>query len=1100
MRGNQDSHILDWDLITKGQSNTTKACSSMDAGRADNKGIVFEDLIEKLLVAMFPRETWRRTIKSHDGKRDFVYPQNEHLPDQKWAECKNYNSNVSINVIAPTLIMGAIEKIGTILFFSYSPLNENAIEGILRYSKFTGKDVKIFDGNLLESLICKHHSFPGISEFFPKTDFKKDHETLKDKPLRIIKTLRNPNGNKLLSSHLFELGEPFSISIIVQNLSLDPIDYTVTVKTTNHDVLSFAEYEISCSLPGAAIKEHTIHSQALKSGSTAYTVKLISKQIRAGKCEVRGRIKIADEPYLFWTGKWALDAQRIATDHLADYQSTPLLIAAESGTGKSTLIDILLQDQGILEKYNVLKFDLNQSRNCCVRNVLSQAIGVNALDLTPKDQVEEDQLALNLLINTYAESAETLAETIFRFYDSQRPYLVVIDDVQRIGRAYIDLINELDTRFRRGNCAIYYLFALNEDIASKDDIITRLNWDAPYKNRACKTIKLYRFDQDDILAFMKHKFGLTEIDKFFSGFDNSIRPIELRSFCTNLKQQHIISPFLASVGDLNVYQIIDEFRFAEAVNTVLYANQSINAIWEMLKATDIPLYVLKYLYIVDTIGPEFRRKYHKQIDLLISLGILKEVDAQIVFCHDEIRKCVKDNLDFSEEDYADIYGDKNTDDTSKAICALSKMHRLQGGTAFLKEFFQRDQELTRTNQRDELCHLIFENLDKLYESELTAAALHFARFHFTSFNEEHGYITSYRFLKQVANAALSGLWDISEESVEDMAYFIKKYFDRALSTRNYQDCQDYYLRYDVVFQRLSCISSQRRSYWLAHYTNRLAIMCDRSSAPLETEPLSATSYYTLSDDYCVKAGSPADLLLQICIDDFNRHYVYRHDLTGTFATQTFNKLTDIKQNYSLSTSSLEYHILLLEYLKDKLCERKEPSEDFLSRIRNVRDACASPFYRLKLYMLEGYILIELNRLSEANILLSRAVELAYKNEMRQHIYKLTYIKAHLQIFQNSGNITGSSYKQIVLAFEQLMDTRGASPNDLMREIFLVVRLTSLIFPRNPEKVTSLTEKKEAEVQALFQKICNNSDHISSKDTPFSMQSYFVYRNISFPSI
>ena len=91
MRSNQDSHILDWDLITKGQSNTTKDRSSIEARRADNKGIVFEDLIEKLLAAMFPRETWRRTIKSHDGKRDFVYPANEHLPDQKWAECKNYN-------------------------------------------------------------------------------------------------------------------------------------------------------------------------------------------------------------------------------------------------------------------------------------------------------------------------------------------------------------------------------------------------------------------------------------------------------------------------------------------------------------------------------------------------------------------------------------------------------------------------------------------------------------------------------------------------------------------------------------------------------------------------------------------------------------------------------------------------------------------------------------------------------------------------------------------------------------------------------------------------------------------------------------------------
>ena len=115
---------------------------------------------------MFPNEVWRRTKESHDGKKDFVYPDDEHLPDQKWAECKNYSSNLSLNVIAPTLIMGTIENIDSIFFFSYSPLNDNAIEGLLRYSEVTKKDVKVYDGNLLESLICKYHNKDNIAKFF----------------------------------------------------------------------------------------------------------------------------------------------------------------------------------------------------------------------------------------------------------------------------------------------------------------------------------------------------------------------------------------------------------------------------------------------------------------------------------------------------------------------------------------------------------------------------------------------------------------------------------------------------------------------------------------------------------------------------------------------------------------------------------------------------------------------------------------------------------------------------------------------------------------------------------------------------------------------
>lgn len=207
----QDIHVLNWERIAQNintSSGTNKTTNKTD--RMINKGILFEDLIEKLLVAMFPNETWRRTIESHDGKRDFVYPKEESFPDQKWAECKNYSNNLSLNIIAPTLIMGAIENIESIFIFSYSPLNDNAIEGILNYSKTSKRKVELFDGNVLESLICKFHNINGIADFFPNTDFEKAYSVLKNKKLRIIKIIKDINGNKISASHLFELGEFFT--------------------------------------------------------------------------------------------------------------------------------------------------------------------------------------------------------------------------------------------------------------------------------------------------------------------------------------------------------------------------------------------------------------------------------------------------------------------------------------------------------------------------------------------------------------------------------------------------------------------------------------------------------------------------------------------------------------------------------------------------------------------------------------------------------------------------------------------------------------------------------------------------------------------------
>ena len=53
--------------------------------------------------------------------------------------------------------MGAIEQVNCILFFSYSPLNDNAIEGLLRYSELGERSIRVYDGALLEYIICTYY-------------------------------------------------------------------------------------------------------------------------------------------------------------------------------------------------------------------------------------------------------------------------------------------------------------------------------------------------------------------------------------------------------------------------------------------------------------------------------------------------------------------------------------------------------------------------------------------------------------------------------------------------------------------------------------------------------------------------------------------------------------------------------------------------------------------------------------------------------------------------------------------------------------------------------------------------------------------------------
>lgn len=1102
MGEHKDIHVLNWGSIVKNSVAADGGYPCQKREKEQNKGILFEDLVEKLLVAMFPEESWRRTIESHDGKRDFAYPDDECLPDQKWAECKNYHSNISLNVIAPTLIMSAIENINTLLFFSYSPLNDNAVDGILRYAETTKKTIRLFDGNLLESLICKYNKVMGIGTFFPETDFDLAYKTLEEKPLRVIKTVQDVHGNRLSTSHLFEVGEPVILHIIVQNLSLERISYNISA--TFSPPMQSDRFEQRHSLPYAGISEHTISCRTLMAGSLRYTATLEAEKEGSGATfskSISGRFKVSDEPYLFWSGRQALDAQRTTMEHLASYRAAPLFITAKSGCGKSTLIELLLSEKELRRKYSILLFNIEFSRSACAKNLLSQILGIHDTGAAPLEQEKEARDVLAVLSSEYVESAEMLAGAMLGLYQANRPFLIVIDDVQKLNRAYADLIQELDYQARQLNCPIYYLFALNENEAGMDEILTRLSWDASYQNREYEAIRLDGFNGEDILAFLRHKFGLAGIERYFAGFDETIRPIELHNFCTILKQNHIIAPTCLNGKRRQTYQIVDGFRFAEAVNLSLYANRSLKEIYGAFAKDDTSLFVLKYLYLAEDIPPELLGKYRKQINNFISLGVLRETGGRLMFRHEEMRKTAGETLVFSDEDYADIYYAGGTPPTAKAVCALKLLGKLRNGTVFLRGFFRATVEIENLRQRYELCCLIMTRLSDLAEFKLTVDALRFVRFQFDLLDKEQGYAVSLRFLEKTARAALSPVWDEDCESVETMAYFIKKYFDRSITTRTYAPCMDIFPKFEAAFKMVCHISDARRNYWMAHYMNRMAIIYDRGSIPLASSPPQAEACYAEAADFCEKAGAPADLIFQLCVDEFNRHYVYRHDLTPEYTMRTYEELSGIKRREQFSSASLSYHLLLLEYLRQNDGSMPWEPEALLDRVGRALQSSSSPFYALKLHMLEIYILTALDRFSEAAPVLIDACELAYRKGLRYSVYKLTYVDAWLHFFQGGTRASEETRRLFVLALEQMLGAYGGSYGSLARETYLIARLVEAAGLNDPARLLPFVDQRSGEVQALLKAVCEGpADNDDLQRSLLKMHSYFMYHEIDFPII
>jgi len=1092
-RQKKDIHVLDWGKIA--ESNLTEqeqVNKKLNGSRDANKGILFEDVIEKLLLSMFPEETWKRTNESHDGKRDFVYPAEEYLNEQKWAECKNYTSNLSINIIAPTLIMGAINNIKSIFFFSYSPLNDTAIENLLQFAEMERSDIRIYDGNFLENLICIYHTQNGIEEFFPDTDFEKARAELNKTQFRIIKSLYDLNGNKIPSTHRFELGESFYICAIIQNFTMKELKYEISFHVGNPKILNCQTAKSIGQLPAEGITKHSILCEALTPGRTSCTVRITINDKTQKSAE---KITVIDEPYLDWVGQNALNACKVGEQHLLEKNTCPLCIVGESGTGKSTLVDILLQKKPMQESYKVLKIDLALARNNCMRNLFSQIFGMYGKETSPKEQTKGDENALSLLVNSYAESADMIAQTIMAFYNPKRPYLFAVDDIQKISRPYISLFQRLDTLACEKNSTIYYLFTLNEEEMSFKELYSQLNWDIPDHKRECRIIKTTKFKKEDILAYMKTRYGLEDIDQYLDNFEKEISPLDLHSFCAGLKKERVIAQFPGE----KTYQIIDRFKFSDGIRQLLFAETITKNIDDLLAKGRQEEFLLKYLYIADTFSQEVESKYILILQDLIDQGILRDKNGIIAFYHDKIKTEIGKRLKFTEEDYADIFADQNANDVAKVICALEQIGRLRGGTVFLESFFSSGSGIEKGEQRYQICKRIFQHLDELNQVGLASAALQFVKQQFDNLRDEQGHRTFFKFLNGIADSALNNTWDIDEQSTETMAYFIKKFFDRALSTYNHQRCVNYFEKYKELFTSLKHMSNNRQNFWLSHYANRAAIALDRESLPLAAEPDAVTELYELSELYSKQADDHDQLMLQITVDNFNRHYVYRHDLTPDNIKYFYGKLCKLKKNGQTDSMVLDYHLLLLEYLRYQT--KTFDMKDFLKQVRNTSQRSTSAFYTLKLYMLEIIILIRLHQWPQAIECLSRASEFAYKKEMRSYVYKLTYIKTHLILFENGNKCFTDVYQLAILTIEQMISTHSNMLQNLKREIFLLVRLMQIIVAQEPDKVSDIVSHYSQDTRDLLLAI---NDHIQKKsdenDKLFQMQSFFVVEGINFPTI
>lgn len=214
---------------------------------AQNKGVLFENLVEKILLKLFPERKLKftPTKETHDGSKDFWAIDNNNK--RWWAECKNYTQNLSMKVLSPTLFMAELYDIDYLLFFSYSPLNGNLLRKIGIYSRRHGKRTFIYDDVNLENLIIKY--FPDAVKGI-----------IKSKPISTIKNLyiknfaekhpklylaENFDGYYDISKdHELTVGEIYNIYCLVINRKSTTTN--VTAKISGNDLEYYKLYGMVC--------------------------------------------------------------------------------------------------------------------------------------------------------------------------------------------------------------------------------------------------------------------------------------------------------------------------------------------------------------------------------------------------------------------------------------------------------------------------------------------------------------------------------------------------------------------------------------------------------------------------------------------------------------------------------------------------------------------------------------------------------------------------------------------------------------------------------------------------------------------------------------
>lgn len=470
-----------------------------------NKGVQFEVLIENLLNQMFYEEelSFKNTKLSHDGNKDFwaIDSANEVW----WAECKNYTPHIALTQLAPTLVMAEINQVSHLLFFSYSPLNNNLKKRIAQYSYKYNKEIFLYDDEALEQLIFIYgKKFLHKKYNFTSCQYSEDLESIFFN--EINSSVVNKKGfDENYEIRELDVGGIYDLNIVLINRSSDKsLKVTITIEDSIHNTyFNFLNNTLNISLQEwsdeRTLKPNQIllvkYSVVAKKECAKITLpQLLVTYEKNGSLRYKKAIK-AENYICNWNKKIILIGkhyENIISNFSIECKKKlcALLVYGTGGTGKTRVLEEC-KSALIKNHYHIINFigfDNGSSWKDVVIEIAFQVFGLER-DLLSTISLEIDDIILSnaeeplkmqivsflklLKKGKIIDNLEDYYEVIFSEM-SRNKYAIIIDNLQsysaEILNFLIRLIQFMGTHVRRKK-SFALLMSLNTALVYENEYL-----------------------------------------------------------------------------------------------------------------------------------------------------------------------------------------------------------------------------------------------------------------------------------------------------------------------------------------------------------------------------------------------------------------------------------------------------------------------------------------------------------------------------------------------------------------------------------------------------------------------------------------------------